>query len=582
MSADLPPSGTSDGAFGSPSTDPPADDPATAAPATGDDTPSSNQHGVVTRRRVLLGVGAAAGLGAGAWAARGLAGTAATPRRRPRRPSTTTTRPAAVTMTALASGVEIPVAAWVVAENLRPGTLDWLVSRVAGARVIEGFADTVSAAAGDDVVVFATTPAASFHVEAYRMGWYQGTGARLVWRSATAPGMVQPAATVAPDTAMVACRWVPSTVVPVTDSWPPGSYLLKLVAADGGQGFVPLCVRDDTSSAAFVIQSSVTTWQAYNRWGGHSLYVGPGNASATRARVVSFDRPYQYGWAWGAADFIGNELPLIQLAEHLGLDVSYSTDVDLHLRGELLLRHRTLISLGHDEYWSQAMRTAATTARDQGVNLAFLGANACYRHVRLQPAPTGPARQQVCYKTDFEHQDPLWGVDPAEVTANWPDGPVPRPEQELIGASYADIDANADLVVADPTAWVLVGTGLAAGAHIPGFYQGEYDHFTPALGPTNADVVAHSPVANRGPGAFADMTYYTAPSGAGVFDTGSAAFVNTLYQGSSVPPAVIRTSGQVAATAPLLGRMVENIFSVFGAGPAGLTHPSSGTWRKVY
>ena len=134
---------------------------------------------------------------------------------------------------------------------------------------------------------------------------------------------------------------------------------------------MPLCVRDDSPPPAIVIQHSVTTWQAYNRWGGYSLYYGntdggltfthnPGGGSyANRARVVSFDRPYDHDWASGAADFVGNELPVLYQAEQLGLDVTYWTDVDLHARPHLLTNHRALLSLGHDEYWSASMRDGA-------------------------------------------------------------------------------------------------------------------------------------------------------------------------------------------------------------------------------
>ena len=190
--------------------------------------------------------------------------------------------------------------------------------------------------------------------------------------------------------------------VPTCSSWS---------GATGEQQFVPFCVRDDTSTAAVVIQQSVTTWQAYNRWGGYSLYYGnadgslsfthaPGDDSTydARARIVSFDRPYDYDWANGAADFVGNEFPVVYHAEQLGLDVTYWTDVDFHLRPQLLTNHKALLSLGHDEYWSTPMRNGADQAVAAGVNLAFLGANACYRQIRFQPSPIGPNRQQVCYK----------------------------------------------------------------------------------------------------------------------------------------------------------------------------------------
>ena len=47
-----------------------------------------------------------------------------------------------------------------------------------------------------------------------------------------------------------------------------------------------------------------------------------------------------------------------------------------------------MITLGHDEYWSTAMRAAATAARDRGANLAFLGGNEVYRHIRFAGTPS--------------------------------------------------------------------------------------------------------------------------------------------------------------------------------------------------
>jgi hypothetical protein len=224
------------------------------------------------------------------------------------------------------------------------------------------------------------------------------------------------------------------------------------------------------------------------------------------------------------------------------------------------------------------MRTGATTALGHGVNLAFLASNAIYRHIRFEPSPLGPNRHQICYKTDFMREDPLWGIDPSQVTSDWPTGPDPRPEQTLIGEQYADIAANADMVIVDPTSWVFQGTGLAMNQHLPGAVQGEYDFYQPSLGaPSNVTILAHSPVANRGPGRWSDMTYYTQADGGGVFATGAASFVNMLANSPRIPGAVSQPTQGVA---PILLRIMENIFSVFGAGPASVTHPSTANWQQ--
>ncbi len=489
----------------------------------------------------------------------------------------------------LADGVTIPTSKAIIAENAKTGTAWWVTSQQAD-RAIEGFASQVSAITGDRVTLYVNTTAAQFHVEAYRMGYYQGIGGRLIWQSAELPGVSQPDPVLVAPTNTIECQWKPSLTFTVGPSWPPGIYLLKLVGTTSEQQFVPFCVRADTSTAAVVIQQSVTTWQAYNRWGGYSLYYGNSDGSLSfthapgggtyddRARIVSFDRPYDFDWANGAADVVGNEFPVVYHAEQLGLDVTYWTDVDFHLRPQLLTNHKALLSLGHDEYWSTPMRDGADQAVAAGVNLAFLGANACYRQIRFQPSAIGPNRQQICYKDASE--DPLTGQNDALVTVNWPQPPVDRPEAQLIGSTYQDVEADADGVIADPTHWVLDGTGLAAGRHLPQLVQGEFDRYVPGgAGPTNADVIAHSIVPNRDDN-YSDITWYTVPNGGGVFSTGNASWVNKLSHSTLIPPNTV-PDAIPGVTAPLL-RIMENLYSVLGAGPAGTTHPSQGNWSAAY
>jgi hypothetical protein len=489
-----------------------------------------------------------------------------------------------VHMVTLDSGVVVPSADWVVAENQLLGTLDWVMSATSR---IWGYSDRVSAERGDTVTLFVDPPPVPYRVELYRMGYYGGLGGRLVWSSAElSGGPAQPAPTVAPGTNMVECQWRPTLRVGIDDSWSPGAYLFKLQGNDNGNtaGYIPLCIRDDQSTAAFAVMHSVTTWQAYNAFGERSLYVGPGTVrvgetgAANRSRVVSFDRPYDQR-GWGAPDFTGNEFPLVFLAESLGLDLTYFTDIDLHASPGRLARHRCLFSLGHDEYWSSAMRDGASEAVAGGVNVAFLGANAVYRHIRLEPSPLGDDRHEVCYKTDFAKEDPMWGVDPAEVTSNWPDGPVPRPEQELVGSQYADVDAKADMVVADAAAWIFSGTGLTNGQHLARVVQGEYDTHEPGLsGPSNVTILAHSPVPNRGRGRVSDMTYYTAPGGGGVLASGSAMFVCRLSNAPQIADNIVFPA--IPGVTPVLWRMMENVFGLFGAGPASATEPSVANWQQ--
>jgi hypothetical protein len=487
----------------------------------------------------------------------------------------------AVVDTALASGVIVPTAPWLIAENARPGTLNWVCNHVQPNHALEGFASQVSAVPGDDVALFVNTTASAVQAQVYRMGYYQGLGGRLVLETDFAAATPQPPP-VTNSLGTVSCPWKPTMTLNVTKDWLPGCYLVKLVGSGGEEQFVPLTVRNDASMASYVIQNSVTTWQAYNLWGDYSLYYGPsgkgGQSFATRARVVSFDRPYPQTWASGAADFVGNELPLLFHLERLGLDLTYWTDVDLHERPELLLNHRCLFSLGHDEYWSQPMRQGAALASTSGVNLAFLGANACYRQIRLEPSSNGPNRLEVCYKSAAE--DPMAHETPELTTVNWGQSPVDQPESTLIGSMYQSVGAKADTVVTDASSWFYDGCNLKDGQSFPKTILGEYDRYVPSFpGPKNSDVLAHSAI--PGQTNWSDITYYTAPgNGGGVLATGSASFVAQLSTTGVIPPLVI--PGPFPGISDVFNRAMENVFGRFGLGPASSYGSSGGNWKAVY
>jgi hypothetical protein len=450
--------------------------------------------------------------------------------------------------------------AWVVNENARPGTSAWRIRRGAP-QDIQGFADHVSAVPGARVKLYIDTTAASFHVVAFRLGYYQGLGGRRIWHSHEHAGIVQPAATTDPDTHMVETSWQRSMTFRVDDTWVQGSYLLKLVASTGGQSYIPLVIRDDTSTAALVIQHQVFTWQAYNDWGGASLYHGPDGTFPTRSRVVSFDRPY----AGRGAGSMLRALPLISLVEQDGMDVTYSTDLDLEQRPALLRNHRSLITLNHDEYWSTGMRDAVESARSAGVNLVNLGANAIFRHIRLQDSPLGADRRVVCYK--IRKEDPLNGVDNAEVTVNWREAPLHDPESAVLGSMYTcDRVSHVDLVVSDASAWPFAGTGLQDGDVIAGAINEEYDRVFPdAPTPASIQVLAHSPVNCHGHPNVADTTYYTASSGAGVVNLGTLGWLATLACG----PPVQDTWCSAAAT-----QITRTLLTEAANGPLGDAHPA--------
>jgi hypothetical protein len=421
---------------------------------------------------------------------------------------------AATPAPAHAAGVcDVPTS--IACENTKEGTpqIDWDVS-AGGSPEIEGFSTETSYNRGETARFKIKTDARAYKVEIFRIGYYGGDGARriaTVTPSATLP-QTQPTCYSNTSTGLVDCgNWGISASWTVPSDAVSGIYFALITRTDSDESsHIPFVVRNDASTSALVFQASDTTWQAYNRWGGRSLYVGPDGSLETRSRVVSFDRPYAA--EQGAGDLLGNELPLVRLVESLGLDVTYWTDIDLHRHPERLLAHRALVSLGHDEYWSTRMRRGAEAARANGVNLAFLGANAVYRHIRLRPSPAGQDREEVNYKPWSVGDDPAWKTDPSEVTTDWRRPPLNDPESRLLGAQYECIPVHAAGVVMRPSSWLLAGTGVRAGGRLPGLVGDEYDRVQPGSPrPPRVEVLLRSPVRCRG-ASFADTTYYTAPS----------------------------------------------------------------------
>src|SRR3954471_976080 len=264
----------------------------------------------------------------------------------------------------------LALAATVAAENRRPGSADWEISRPALHREIEGYASRTSVNGGEPIDLFVSTTATRYTIDVFRMGWYAGAGARRlagpIVRNGVAQDMPQPDAI----SGLVECAWRDPYRLETRDesgSWPSGIYLARLTTlpprpaeraniAAGLQSFIVFVVRDDARPSALLFQSSVTTFAAYNNWGGKSLYAF--NCNNAPARKVSFDRPYAvnpYGVRLdGAGDFLRRwEYNAVRFLQREGYDVAYTTDVDTHERpvvsADAPRHHRVFLSVGHDE-----------------------------------------------------------------------------------------------------------------------------------------------------------------------------------------------------------------------------------------
>jgi hypothetical protein len=366
-------------------------------------------------------------------------------------------------------------------ENARPGTPGWEIPADAG-RAISGYAAQTSVAPGQSFDLHVNAPPGSrYRVLVYRLGWYQGIGGRLIMcvpgcRSSQAAIAQPPATTPDPVTGLLRAPWHVTDRVEIPPDAVSGYYEAKLEivggAYAGAVGSVPLIVRESPAAppSAVLVQVPVNTWEAYNPWGGKSLYqFGTGR----HAVEVSFDRPYDQRMFDAMVTQL--ELPWVRFLERSGIDVSYQTDVDTDSAPGSLPRHRLVFAIGHDEYWTQGMRDAFNQALARSTNLMFGSDSADWR---MRYADGG--------RTIVEWRDPT--IDPVG-GRGLPNGffsSFGEPECQLMGVEH-QWAAQRDLT-APPTSYTVVGprsdpwlaaAGLAPGDVVPGVVGYEWDSLVP-------------------------------------------------------------------------------------------------------
>jgi hypothetical protein len=384
-------------------------------------------------------------------------------------------------------------------ENQYLGTTFWQLTTPADNRQIEGYASLTSVPVGGKINLFVNTQDKKYTLTVYRMGWYGGTGGRQVFGPKLLNGVQQITPT-ANATGVIECDWVSPYTLRVPASWVSGIYLVKLEGrASGKQSYITFTVRD-SRRADLVFQQSVTTYQAYNPWPGYdpvSGYVGQSlYAGDQYTGYVSFNRPYGRGfqnnslYGVGAGDFLTHdfdpsglaaeaaggptawEFGMIRWLEHQGYDLTYITDVDTHEDVDRLLRGKAFLSVGHDEYWSEQMRSNVLEARDLGIHLAFFSGNYAYWPTVFLPDSTGaPNRTLFVDKTQGEG-----GTFSELKDANG----MSETEQLVAGGMWNGPGhiGNGDIVVRDTALlnhWVFAHTRLQVGDVIPGLIGYEYD-----------------------------------------------------------------------------------------------------------
>jgi hypothetical protein len=323
--------------------------------------------------------------------------------------------------------------------------------------MISGYASQISVHRGDTAVVNVATDAPRFHARFLHVG----ASLELVATSPWFRGRMAPAA--GPDDDW---DW-PAYSIEIERDWPAGAYVVVLATdeegedmLDGRAGRLLLLVSRDRP-APILFKVPVSTYNAYNYSGGGSLYWN--HRETSTGYVVSFRRP---GIGVGGAvteledaydpstprqTFGHWDAPFLQWMAAEGFDFDVCSDLDL-ADASALDEVRLVVSAGHDEYWTEAVRDATEAFVAGGGNLAIFGGNTCWWRTLVD------AYRLVCDKRAL------------------PSGPAAdewraiRPVADLIGVSYENgggwWDGEREAVgyeVLDSSSWVFDGTDLRTG-----------------------------------------------------------------------------------------------------------------------
>jgi hypothetical protein len=438
----------------------------------------------------------------------------------------------------------------VAVENTLSGGAGWKVTHCGGPGVLEAYASATSVNRGETLDVQVRSDVRTRVTwQAWRMGWYDGAGGRSIAHGGPVPAGPQPLPAPDPATGLVACHWPVTFTVQTGSDWTSGVYLLLIERTDGAQTSVPFVVRADERKGVGVFQASFTTYEAYNRWGGTSLYDG-----SPPAVEVSFDRPFEQ--RCGSGQFFWYEYDFVRWAESRGFDLTYLTNLDLDRDPTLVQGQRLFLSVGHDEYWSHPARDAIVEALSTGTSLAFFSANAIFWQIRLDPSRDDgrQRRTEVCWKARAATEDPLRGT--ALETTQWALPPVSEPPHALLGVGYRSWDGPtpAAWIVRNAWAWPYEGTGVQEGDAIPGIVGYETDRVVDdALTPPGLTVLAESPVIRHdGAPDLQQAVVRDVPGGAFVFAAGTIEWSWGLSRPGVADPRVQRITENVLRRAGLV------------------------------
>jgi hypothetical protein len=175
---------------------------------------------------------------------------------------------------AAAAPCDAPVVNEIACENTKTGnpSSEWQISS-SGSSSIQGYATDISVNRGSTIGFKIKTTSTNYQLNIYRMGYYGGMGARKVATVNPTAFPNQPACQTQSSTGLIDCgNWTQNASWAVPNTAVSGIYFAHVVTSSGSaESHIVFVVRDDASRSDLFFQTSDTTWQAYNDYGGNSL-----------------------------------------------------------------------------------------------------------------------------------------------------------------------------------------------------------------------------------------------------------------------------------------------------------------------
>jgi hypothetical protein len=417
-----------------------------------------------------------------------------------------------------------------------------------------GYVDKHSIRPGESFNIMLSTGAASDRItgklRTYRIGHFANGGRELV--AETSELTVEYAGQIQVNSATLGAAFPAAYAMDDTERWRSGLYVFDfLPSADRHEDLdvAFIVVTDRDPAGDILVLLGTNTYQAYNAWGGSSLYdcafVG------TEAQIVSFDRPTRPQYLFADTYLI---MWIEKLAADRGLKVGYASNFDLHRERAFAESYRLLISASHNEYCSKEEFDALyRRIFVLGKSAMFLGANAAYWQVRYidtngVPGDADRGRQLICYKDD---SDPIQDrVTPEQaldlITMKFRDQ-ARWPETMLMGAAYQSYFEDGDPPKRFPYRVTRAdlpffeGTGYSVGQSIGDLVGYEWDNRDPdgdgrrlwdaeksRIPAIKADSIkvlfSGTPVDNDGKPGLAEAVYFVSKAGAQVFNAGTTSW----------------------------------------------------------